>query len=150
MLEWMEQAGKAADLGSEQFADFQGLRNLEAADPKAVHLREVMSAFFATLTSDEAYHGCQKRGLSAGIIRSPEENLVDPHFREDRGFFAELHHKELDAPALCPGAPYRFEKTPWSLRRPAPRLGEHNQEVYCGELGIAPQEVTRLAEAGVI
>ena len=32
-----------------------------------------------------------------------------------------------------PGAPYRFEKTPWRIARRAPRLGEHEQEVL-GEL----------------
>jgi benzylsuccinate CoA-transferase BbsE subunit len=28
-----------------------------------------------------------------------------------------------------PGAPYIFSSTPWELRRPAPKLGEHTEEV---------------------
>jgi benzylsuccinate CoA-transferase BbsE subunit len=28
-----------------------------------------------------------------------------------------------------PGAPYMFSATPWALRRPAPKLGEHTAEV---------------------
>jgi benzylsuccinate CoA-transferase BbsE subunit len=35
----------------------------------------------------------------------------------------------VDVPALMPGAPYVFSETPWELRRPAPKLGEHTAEV---------------------
>jgi len=34
-----------------------------------------------------------------------------------------------DRPVRMPGAPYQFSETPWELRRPAPKLGEHTAEV---------------------
>jgi benzylsuccinate CoA-transferase BbsE subunit len=34
-----------------------------------------------------------------------------------------------------PGAPYQFSATPWELRRPAPKLGEHTDEVLAEWLG---------------
>jgi hypothetical protein len=34
--------------------------------------------------------------------------------------------------------------------RAAPRLGEHNVEVYCGELGLSPAELAGLYAAGVL
>lgn len=150
LVEWMATAGMAEDLAGEQYAEFRGIRNLEASDPISTHIHDVIGRFFAALPSDEAYHECQKRGIAAGIIRSPEENLLDPHFREDRGFFVEIPATGLDKPALFPGPPYKFEKTPWSLRRPAPKLGEHNAEVYCGELGLSNDELTALAAAGAV
>ncbi len=149
LLDWMGSSGMAGDLG-DQHLEFHRLRSLEAADARAVHIREVLSRFFAGLPSEEAYHGCQQRGIAAGIIRSPEENLQDPHFAEDRGFFVEIPDTGLEKPAWCPGAPYRFEKTPWTLRRGAPGVGEHNHEIFCGDLGLSQAELTALAEAGVV
>lgn len=151
MVEWMDAAGMAGDLiRMDSYGSVYGIRNLEASDPHALHVREVIGRFVATLQSDEAYHGCQQRGIAAGVIRSPEENLDDPHFRDDRAFFAALEHPALDKPALVPGTPYRFEKTPWSLRRPAPDLGEHNLDVYCGELGLSQDQLSHLMAGGVI
>ena len=150
LVDWMAGTGMAEDLAGDQYAEFRGLRNLEASDPISIHIHDVIGRFFATLPSDEAYHGCQKRGIAAGVIRSPEENLLDPHFRDDREFFVEMPGTGLDKPAICPGPPYMFEKTPWSLHRPAPKLGEHNIEVYCGELGLSKEELIHLNKAGVI
>jgi benzylsuccinate CoA-transferase BbsE subunit len=61
-------------------------------------------------------------------VRSPEETLDDPHLH-DRGFFVPIGGEGLDGIALMPGAPYVFSATPWELRRPAPKLGEHTAEI---------------------
>jgi crotonobetainyl-CoA:carnitine CoA-transferase CaiB-like acyl-CoA transferase len=34
-----------------------------------------------------------------------------------------------DRHAKMPGAPFAMRMTPWTLRRPAPRLGEHNAAI---------------------
>jgi crotonobetainyl-CoA:carnitine CoA-transferase CaiB-like acyl-CoA transferase len=49
-----------------------------------------------------------------------------------------------------PGAPYRFSQTPWAMRRPAPRLGEHNEEIYGGRLGVSRAELLLLGQTGII
>jgi crotonobetainyl-CoA:carnitine CoA-transferase CaiB-like acyl-CoA transferase len=71
----------------------------------------------------------------------------DQHLRE-RGYLSRAVHAEL-GDVEVPGRPYLLEKTPWVLRRPAPLLGEHNQEVY-GELGLAPGGLADLRRLGVI
>jgi formyl-CoA transferase/CoA:oxalate CoA-transferase len=59
----------------------------------------------------------------------------------------------IDHPAAgrleYPGAPYRLLGTPWELRRAAPTLGEHNDEILQG-LGIAAAERAELRAAGAI
>jgi crotonobetainyl-CoA:carnitine CoA-transferase CaiB-like acyl-CoA transferase len=50
---------------------------------------------------------------------------------------------------LYPGAPYRAKEMPWDVRRPAPLLGQHNEEVY-GALGYNRQDMVKLKENGVI
>jgi crotonobetainyl-CoA:carnitine CoA-transferase CaiB-like acyl-CoA transferase len=49
-----------------------------------------------------------------------------------------------------PGAPFKLIKTPYQLRRAAPLLGEHNEEIYCGELGYSKEILTVLREQEVI
>ena len=70
----------------------------------------------------------QEAGLQTGIVLAPEEALEDEHFRA-RGFPTEVEHPDLERSITYPGAPYKFEKTPWRISRPAPRLGEHNEEL---------------------
>jgi crotonobetainyl-CoA:carnitine CoA-transferase CaiB-like acyl-CoA transferase len=64
--------------------------------------------------------------------------MDDPHFRA-RGFPVAVHHPELGRTIAYPGAPYRFNASPWTISRRAPRLGEHNDEIL-GPLGAAPEQ----------
>ena len=48
-----------------------------------------------------------------------------------------------------PSPPFRASALPWRAGR-APQLGEHNEEIYCGELGLSPQELAELRAAGIV
>jgi benzylsuccinate CoA-transferase BbsE subunit len=84
--------------------------------------------FIAAHDAEYVYRGGQEIGQAWGVVRSPDETLGDPHWH-DRGFFVGATGEGVEEPALMPGAPYIFSSTPWELRRPAPRLGEHTAEV---------------------
>ena len=90
--------------------------------------------------------GAQRAGIPAGAVYSPEEAFEDEHFVA-RGFQQTLEHPELGESFRYPGAPYRFEKSRWSLSRRAPLLGEHTEEVL-SEAGISGDALTQLLEAG--
>ncbi|MFQ5925569.1 MAG: CoA transferase, partial [Dehalococcoidia bacterium] len=77
-----------------------------------------------------------------------EELLNDPHFRE-RGFWAEIDHP-MTGKLTYPGAPIKAEEMPWVIRRSAPLLGQHNEEIYCDRLGYSRQDLVKLKEARVI
>jgi crotonobetainyl-CoA:carnitine CoA-transferase CaiB-like acyl-CoA transferase len=66
-----------------------------------------------------------------------------------RGHFVDIHHGEAGN-IKCPGAPYKLSRTPWRVKRPAPFLGEHNEEVFCGRLGYTRQDLTVMRAQGVI
>lgn len=95
--------------------------------------RESMVRIAESLPAYDFFVGAQRLGLAVGIVYAPEEAFSDEHFRA-RGFPTEVAHPELGRNFLYPGAPYRFEKTPWRIRRRAPFLGEHTAEVLA-ELG---------------
>ncbi|MDP6606256.1 MAG: CoA transferase [Dehalococcoidia bacterium] len=109
--------------------------------------RDAMTVLADNLNGYDYFTGGQERGFQLGIIYAPEDVMEDPHFIE-RGFVVELDHPELDASYRYPGAPYRFEKTPWRLDQPAPALGADNEAVY-GALGHG-DELDALRERGVI
>ena len=53
-------------------------------------------------------------------------------------------------PTVMAGAPFRISGQPWRIDRPAPLLGQHNEAVYCGLLGLPKAELPDLRRAGVI
>jgi len=83
----------------------------------------------------DLYHAAQQRRIPFAPVSTVGDLLASPHLAA-RGFFATLDHPALGRCAL-PGAPYQLAVTPWRLRRPAPRLGEHTREVLA-EAGIEP------------
>lgn len=73
--------------------------------------------------------------------------MATQHFH-DRTFFEPYDVPEIGS-VLLPGAPFKMSLTPWSLRRPAPPLGQHNIEVY-GEVGLSREDIERLQQQGVM
>ncbi|MEE8466004.1 MAG: hypothetical protein V3S68_05950, partial [Dehalococcoidia bacterium] len=68
----------------------------------------------------------------------------------DRGFWVDVPHPELGRSFKYPGAAGIYNGSPWRISRRAPLTGEHNEAIYCGELGLQRTELAYLAEAGVI
>jgi crotonobetainyl-CoA:carnitine CoA-transferase CaiB-like acyl-CoA transferase len=66
-----------------------------------------------------------------------------------RRFFVEVDHP-VAGKGQYPGPPYKWTETPPSIRRPAPCLGEHNEEIYCGELDFTKEDLIALSYAGVL
>ena len=136
--DWMKDEGLAGDILEEK------LRN-----PDSITDNELFLYFIANMSRDDVYHGGQKRGFNMGAVRSPEEVLADPHL-EDRGFWAEVEYPEVGAKLRHPGPAGIFNGSPWRISRRAPLVGEHNEEVLCGELGLSKAELAVLTEGGVV
>ena len=66
-----------------------------------------------------------------------------------REFFVQTDHVRVGTLPMV-GAPYKLSKTPWRLRRPAPLLGQHNEEIFCGRLGYSRADLVRLRQMAVI
>lgn len=94
--------------------------------------RDAVNFLAERLTAYEFFTGGQQRNFQFGIIYSPEEALEDQHLVA-RGFPVEVEQPQLGRSVRYPGAPYRFNRTPWQIRRRAPLLGEDNAAVFGGE-----------------
>jgi len=95
----------------------------------------------------EIWETAQKARVKLGPINTTEDLLRTPHFHE-RGFWVEMDHPAMGK-VTCPGAPYKMCETPWQVNRPAPLLGQHNEEVYSG-IGYSGEDLVKLKEIGVI
>ena len=128
LLEWLDEHDAAQDLHDPAWsrALYDGEGDAAAANRR---VGEVVRDFVATRPAEELYRRAQSMHLPWGPVRRPEENLNDPHW-DDRGFFVEGAVPGASGAVRFPRAGYRFTATPVEHRRPAPRLGEHNAEVF--------------------
>ena len=55
---------------------------------------------------------------------------------------------EMDSVPMHNVIPFMSE-TPGAIRRPAPKLGEHNAEIF-GQLGLSSVDLERMAAEGVV
>ena len=114
--------------------------------------RELLDLFISDLTSqftvDEIYHEGQRRHIAFTPVHTAAAVASDVHLGA-RNYFVDVEHPGGSTLAY-PGAPYRHSATPWRIARPAPAVGEHNREIYGGELGVGEEQLRSLREAGVI
>ena len=148
---WLERHGMAEDLGSEEWMAKLDATQGVLAPPQgeeAEHVNGVLRRFCKAFGSAQLVEEAQQIRNGWGIVHRPKELLANEHLGA-RGYWAEIDHGELGAFAY-PGAWAKLSKTPISMRRRAPRLGEHNEEVYGGLLGLTAAEMAALSADGVI
>ena len=74
--------------------------------------------------------------------------MRDEHFA-DRGYFVDIDHPDAGTLTYT-GLPFRLSDATLESPTHAPRLGQHNEEVFGGMLGLTTAEVSDLRAQGVI
>jgi formyl-CoA transferase len=86
--------------------------------------------------------------VPAGLIYRAPEMLADPHFQA-REAIVSVEHPELGELKMQNVAP-KLSRTPGRVRSPSPMLGQHNDEVYRGLLGMNAERYAQLQAAKVV
>jgi crotonobetainyl-CoA:carnitine CoA-transferase CaiB-like acyl-CoA transferase len=108
-----------------------------------------LGAWFAARPRDEVVEQLAAAGVPAAPVVLPPAVVSNVQLRA-RGFFETLDHPHA-GPIDYAGLPFaRLTGVDRWCRRPAPALGQHNDEVLGGELGLTTDELDRLREAEVI
>ena len=110
---------------------------------------EIVSRFLKTKTKAELFHGAFERRILLTSSNTAEDLSEDEQLRS-RDFFVTLEHDDLGRGIRYPGQIARVDGQPVKPRTRAPRIGEHNEEVYGQLLGLSPAELVRLRQIGVI
>jgi crotonobetainyl-CoA:carnitine CoA-transferase CaiB-like acyl-CoA transferase len=162
MLDWMVEEGMAGDLDGPPYREFIEGLNLRfltgiVTDPATLsekiqimaHIAAVLKEFTASKTKWEMYEGGQNRRLMWGIVSTPEDIARNPHLVA-RNWLTPVEHPEIGATLDYPGGPYRFSETPWAIHRRPPLVGEHNNEIFGGELRVSAEAWRGLEAKGVV
>ncbi len=115
------------------------------------HRRELdalLSSWTTRRDADELTGVLQNHGVAAAPVFSAEERLFHPHFME-RGLYSDIDHPALGAEPIF-NLMWNLSKTPSVVRRHAPLMGEHNQQVLCGTLGLTESELAQFEERQVV
>jgi crotonobetainyl-CoA:carnitine CoA-transferase CaiB-like acyl-CoA transferase len=108
----------------------------------------IVAAWVKERTAREVQDVLERHEVPFGVAYSVADIFDDPHVAA-RGDI-----ETVDDPVLGPvrmqGVYPRFSRTQGAIQRGAPRLGEHNEEVYRGLLGLDAEELERLRQDGVI
>jgi len=153
IVKWMAEEGM---LGAfEDKKDWEAKDWSEKVDAWALTQEQVdawensLINFFANKTKAELYEQALKRRIILYPCSNTKDMVENIQLKE-REFYVDVEHPELGETITYVGSPYKMTETTWRISRRAPLIGEHNQEIYGGELGFSQQEMRLLKEARVI
>jgi crotonobetainyl-CoA:carnitine CoA-transferase CaiB-like acyl-CoA transferase len=118
---------------------------------RAAHIDEVdalVSDWTSQFDTAPLWELLRERRVPAAPVRGLAHVVADRHLRE-RGMLQDIDYPDL-GPVTVPHSPFRLSEHPVEAPRPAPQLGQHNEEVLCGWLGVSQEELARLREEAVI
>jgi len=88
------------------------------------------------------------QGVKAGVVNDARAAIEDEHLIE-RDFWSYLDHSVVGR-TLYNRAPIMFSETPIEMKKAAPLLGEHTDEVLTGFLGYSEKELNELKASDVL
>jgi len=112
-------------------------------------MQELRFPFLERLTKQELYDGAVEKGFGWAPVNTPRD-LVENQQLAIRNYFVPVEHPELGTIITYPGAPYKLSEAPWRIWNRAPLIGEHNEGIYIGELGMTVERLNNLKQANVI
>ena len=139
---WARLMGEEHWLTDPRFKD-----DISRGDNGAV-ISERMSRWCAGRTSADALEVLGAAKIPAGPVLKPQQTLDDPHIRAME-FFQPIAFPGTPRPAPVARVPVWLSETPGSIRRRAPKLGEHTDRILA-ELGYSDEAVAALREKRVI
>jgi benzylsuccinate CoA-transferase BbsE subunit len=112
-------------------------------------IEKAFSPFILTKTKAELFRKAVDHAIMLCPVNMANDILEDAHLNA-RGYWIPVDHDELGDKIPYPGPPAKMDKMPWRIQRRAPLIGEHNEEIFIGELGFSKEQLTALKTRGII
>ncbi len=161
LMQFMRDEGSVQDLDEDPYSTFiaesmdrftimEFLSDPEEAakaTPLLDHIDKVVAAFSATKTKRYLYEEGQRRRVLVGMVSTPGDIASSPQLAA-RDWFIDHEDAGRGLTLRYPGFAWQLKGTPAELRRPAPLLGQHSDEIL-SELGWGDR-CAELREAGIV
>ena len=121
--------------------DLSRYRNRDTLDP-------LVAQWMAERTVAEVMELLDREGVPCGPVKTIAEAAEDPHVWA-REMLVQVEHPGLGKVPL-PGLALKLSQTPGDVNTSAPKVGAHNEEVYCGLLGYSQHQLGELRAQGII
>jgi crotonobetainyl-CoA:carnitine CoA-transferase CaiB-like acyl-CoA transferase len=118
---------------------------------RAQHMAEteaVVTAWTSKLPKAEVFAATRRHRIPCAPVRTAPEVMNDPHMHA-RGMLERIVHPELGE-IVVPTTPLRLHGADKVATIPSPTIGQHNDEIYGGWLGLSATELADLRQTGVI
>ena len=137
-------------IGREDLKEDRRFKNQEGRFKHSDDVEIIVKEWLQGLTKEGALRTLRAKKVPCDLVPEIPEVLEDPQLKF-RGMMPELLHPNSGPTGLkAAGFPIQFSELPGGFLSPAPYIGQHNQEVYGGLLGISNTEMERLKSEGII
>lgn len=143
VIDWLAEAGEANGLDSPTWRAKLGAVPPALQPEERALVEDTFAAFCRKRKKEDLVAEAQKRGLGWAPVFGPRE-IVESKQLAAREYWVRVHHDDIGESFIYPGAPFKLSESPWKQRGRAPRIGEHNEQILGGELGMDAAELRRL------
>lgn len=147
LVAWLAEEGLVSERLRQK--DWDSFNIAESTQAEIDELEQPTAELFRRYTKAEFLAQGFKRGMLGYPVADAGDILADPHLKS-REFWRNVEVPALGQTLKFPGGFARFSEATAGPRRAAPRIGEHNIEIYQGELGLSDSDLARLKADGVI
>jgi len=137
LVQWMENEGMADDYIRE--FDWEAFDLRTTTQDVLDRLAEPTHTFFMSHTTAELLEGAVEHHVILYPVSTTSDILESVQLAA-RGYWVELEHPELGTRIKCPGAFVRSTEVSPGPSRRAPRVGEHNKEIFEQELSTSERQ----------
>jgi crotonobetainyl-CoA:carnitine CoA-transferase CaiB-like acyl-CoA transferase len=109
---------------------------------------EVIGAWVHERSSSEVLSTLREQRVPCGIVNTIDKLIDDPQVKA-RNMVRYVDYPELGKLPV-PGVPLNLSATPGDIGARSPALGEHNEEIYCGLLGLTKRKLKELKNKGIV
>lgn len=135
-------------IGREELGNDPRFASSEMRRRNRDYMNNLAQGWLADKTRDEALGLLIEAGIPAGPVNTITEAIVDPQVK------AREMLVRIDQPGIgkvpVPGVVVKLSETPGRIESPAPAVGQHNKEVFCGLLGYTERQLAEFKAEGVI